>query len=369
MKGSENAMRKTTKVISLLLAALLLCAALPMTASAESVNSGSFSMLNYNVAGLPDFAAMFSGDEKLDVAGKEKIIGNHLNESGFDFIAVQEDFNFNKSLVKAMPNYTYRTLHHGGVPIGSGLNIYSTHPLYNVEREEWRLRYGLFDEGDQLTPKGILYSVIEIADGVYADFYDIHADAFDTEESQQARLNNFLQLFEMIVRHNSDRPIIITGDFNISLHNAETDPSAVMLKLLFIDTLGMKDAWIELHNDGDYSDFSKWQATGLSDWGNWDSVEKFLYKDGNGIHLDAASFEYIDYKDDTGRSCSDHRGAAVTFRYTADESFQPEAASSFTVEKFNLFKEIRRVLTTFFNTLFLCLRNLSLLKVQRPITD
>ncbi len=360
-------MRQSKKIMSLLLAVLLLCAALPFSASAQSANGGSFSMLNYNVAGLPDFVAMFNGTEKIDIAAKERIIGAQLNESGIDYIAVQEDFNFNKSLVGAMPAYTYRTLHHGGVPIGSGLNIYSTHPLYNVEREEWRQRYGLFDEGDQLTPKGILYAVIEIGDGVYADFYDIHADAFDTAESQQARIDNFFQLFEMIIRHNSNRPVIITGDFNISIHHAASDPSGALIKLLFIDQLGMKDAWIENHNNGDYSDFSAWEATGLSDWGKWDSVEKFLYKDGNGVHLDATSFEYVDYKDDEGKSCSDHRGAKVVFNYTTDDSFRPESADDFTVEKFNLFKEIRRVLTTFFDTLFLCLRNLALLTVQKPI--
>ena len=89
-------------------------------------------------------------------------------------------------------------------------------------------------------------------------------------------------------------------------------------------------------------------------------------KDGNGVHLDAASFEYVDYKDDEGKSCSDHRGAKVVFNYTTDDSFRPESADDFTVEKFNLFKEIKRVLTTFFDTLFLCLRNLALLKVQKP---
>ena len=360
-------MRKSTKIVSLFLAAFLLCAALPLSASAQTSVSGSFSMLNYNVAGLPDFVAMFNGTEKNDIAAKEKIIGSRLNESGIDYIAVQEDFNFNKSLVSTMPAYTYRTLHHGGVPVGSGLNIYSTHPLYNVEREAWRQRYGLFDEGDQLTPKGILYTVIEIGDGVYADLYDIHADAFDTAESQQARMDNFFQLFEMIVRHNSDRPVIVTGDFNISIHHSKHDPSAALIKPLFIDQLGMKDAWIELHNDGNYTDFSRWQATGLPDWGTWDSIEKFLYKDGNGVHLEAASFEYIDLKDDEGNSCSDHRGAKVVFEYTTDDSFQPESASDFTVEKFNLFKEIVRVLDTFFSTLFLCLRNLPLLLVQKPI--
>ena len=360
-------MRKSTRIISLFLAALLLFAALPVTASAQSANSGSFSVLNYNVAGLPDFVSMFKGTEKLDIAGKEKIIGGLLNESGIDFIAVQEDFNFNKSLVGAMPNYTYRTLHHGGVPIGSGLNIYSPHRLYNVEREEWRQRFGLFDEGDQLTPKGILYAVVEIADGVYADLYDIHADAFDTVESQQARVDNFFQLFEMIIRHNSDRPIIVTGDFNISIHNSPTDPSGALIKLLFMDQLGMKDAWIELHNNGNYSDFSEWEATGLTDLNHWDSLEKVLYKDGNGIHLEATSFEYIDFKDNNGKSCSDHYGAKAVFSYTTDSSFQPESASDFTVEQFNLFKEIKRVLTTFFDTLFLCLRNLALLRVQKPI--
>ncbi|HBL40073.1 MAG TPA: hypothetical protein DDY98_00270 [Ruminococcaceae bacterium] len=359
-------MKNTVKILSILLAALLLCSVVPLSASAKA-DSGSFSMLNYNVAGLPDFGAMFNGTEKMDVATKEKVIGETLNATGIDFIAVQEDFNFNRYLVKAMPNYTYRTVHHGGVPFGSGLNIYSTHKLYNVEREEWRTRYGLFDEGDELTPKGILHATIEIADGVYADFYDIHADAYDTEESRKARIDNFNQLAEMIARRSGDRPVIITGDFNISVHHSGWDPSGAHLKELFIDKLGMKDAWIETKNGGSYTDFSRWTQSGVGYWGNWDSVEKFLYKDGNGIHLDATDFEYVCYKDSDGNALSDHNAAKVVFKYTLGENFRAESASSFQVEKRQPIKRFFEKTQTFFKTLFLCLKNIALLKVQKPL--
>ena len=234
-------------VISVIMALCMLLCILPVSA-AEAQNSGSFSILNINVAGLPDFNHLLGKSDAVDVEAKEKVFGGELEKSGIDFIAVQEDFNYHDTLAGEMTSYSYVTNHSGGVPFGDGLNIYSKTPIYNTEREEWNTRYGVFNEGDELTPKGILYSVVEIADGVYADLYVIHADAFDTEGSVAARKDNYKQLAEMIKKHNSDRPVIVTGDFNISFHLAKWDYSAVALKEIFVDELGLKEAWVEVNN-------------------------------------------------------------------------------------------------------------------------
>lgn len=352
-------MRK--KIIAILCALVMVLAIIPMNSFAEdevSTADGSFSMLNYNVAGLPDFKALIGKSTGNSVSLKEKTIGNILENTGIDFIAVQEDFNFHKTLANEMKSYTAKTCHSGGVPFGDGMNIYAKTNIYNVEREEWRTRYGVFDEGDELTPKGILYAVIEIADGVYADFYDIHADAFDTEGSRQARIDNYNQLAEMIERHNSDRPVIITGDFNISIH-LNGDPSGLYIQELFIDKLGFKDAWIETANGGDYNDYSKWYQSGMDYWGHWDSVEKFLYRDGNGIHLDPTSFEYITFVDDDGNPCSDHNAAKVVFDYTLGEDFVAENSTDFQAEVPETFiEELLRKIKTFMNSLITCLVNL-----------
>ena len=357
---------KFKKIAALILSAICIFGSLSLFAFAEN-DSGSFSMLNYNVAGLPDFGALTEDIYALTVKEKEVIIGNILNESGVDFIAVQEDFNYHKQLISGMTAYEYQTIHSGGVPFGDGMNIYSKTPIYNAERTPWRTTYGVYAEGDRLTPKGILYTVIEIADGVYADFYDIHADAFCTEGSKAARRDNYTQLAEIINSKNNDRPVIITGDFNTSIHletdaygdSDASDYSSADIRRIFINQLGMKDAYIELHNDGNYYDFSKCCNPAISYWGNWDSVEKFLYRDGGGIHLEAKEFEYIAYTDENGGIYSDHNAAKVTFTYEKTADYTAADTSSFEVEKPHYIKKFFQNIGFFFKTLFICLANLS----------
>ena len=354
---------KLLKTLSVILATLCVMGITPVCSFAEEGEKTTFTMLDYNVAGLPDFKALIGQSDGISVDEKEKIIGKTLNETGIDFIAVQEDFNYNSDLVETMTNYEYKTIHSGGVPFGDGLNIYSKTPIYNIEREAWRKTYGVFIEGDQLTPKGILYAVIEIADGVYADFYDIHADAFDTQESQEARVDNYNQLAEMIEKNGHTRPIIITGDFNVSLHLETYDISAVEMRKIFIDKLGMKDAWIECCNNGNYNDFSEWETSGISYWGNWDSVEKFLYCDGGGIHLEAEDFEYINYGDDNIGLYSDHSAAKVTFSYEKTAEYSAPSTDNLKAEKNHWFTKFFQNIGLFFKALWICLTNLGELKV------
>ena len=102
----------------------------------------------------------------------------------------------------------------GSIPGGDGLNVFTkSMPIYNEKRVTWDKLFGDLVEGDTLTPKGIIYTVIEIADGVYVDFYNIHADAFDTEGSRKARESNYKQLMAMVEENSAknNRPVIITG--------------------------------------------------------------------------------------------------------------------------------------------------------------
>ena len=131
-----------------------------------------------------------------------------------------------------------------------------------------------------------------------------------------------------------------------------------MTQEIFVDELGLKEAWVEVNNNGDYTDFAKWEETGVSYWGNWDSVERVFYKDGNGIHLEPTECSYISYKDSDGNSLSDHNGCFVEFTYTLGESFEPESADSFTVPSVNAFSEFIRKIVQFIAALSTCLANL-----------
>ena len=266
---------------------------------------------NYNVSGLPI----------INKPSQQDVSAAFIVEKGYDIVAVQEDFNFHNRLVRNLHGYEYMTNHTGGVPGGDGLNIFTkSMPIYNETRVMWNDSCGVIAYGaDELTPKGFIYTVIDIGNGIYVDFYNLHADAFSDEGSIEAREKQYKQVVEFInARYaENERPVIVTGDFNTYMHSCNYDSD---MYTYFQEQCGLKDAWNELHNDGDYFDYQKWYDTGISSWGNWDSVERFMYKSGGGVDVIATSYEYVEVLDENGEPVSDHCGAECEFNFikTAD---------------------------------------------------
>lgn len=326
-------MKKISRIISLFLAVIMSFSALSITAFAEGNDSSpdnittdipetiepeeksvTVKMMNYNVAGMPNFSGK-------DVPACQRLIGKYVVDNGFDILATQEDFGYHRQLVNSLTGFNYRTNHTGSIPGGDGLNVFTkTMPIYNEKREQWLQAYGSISEGDLLTPKGLIYVAIDIGNGIIIDFYNMHADAFDTEGSREARYSNYMQLATLIEQNyqRNKRPVIVTGDFNQYLH--ATTVNSEQYKI-FHDFCQLKDAWIEIHNNGSYTDFSTWYETGISPWGNWDSVEKFLYKDGGGVTVEVLDQKFTWIKDENGADVSDHAAAEVTFRFTKTENF------------------------------------------------
>ena len=131
--------------------------------------------VNFNVAGLP-FAALGG----TDVKANQNAAGKYLSQNNFDIVAVQEDFGYHKNLLEGMSGFNYLTNHLGNIPGGDGLNVFTTNmPIYNEKRVAWNEACGILSDGsDELTPKGFIYTVIDIGNGIYVDFYNLHADAY-----------------------------------------------------------------------------------------------------------------------------------------------------------------------------------------------
>lgn len=310
-------MRISQRIIAFAVVLTLLFSAFCVNAYAQN-DTFTVKMINYNVAGMPKF-------DGTDGAANHKIIADYITENKFDIVAVQEDFAYNKALVGNLSGFDYFTNHAGSIPGGDGLNIFSNGmPLYNELRRPWDMAFGDIAEGDILTPKGLIYTVVEVSQGVYVDFYNIHADAFDTAGSVEARKSNFNQIAKLVEENyeKHKRPVIITGDFNSYWHAASELDSD--MHEIFYERLGMKDAWVELHNAGDYYDFSSWDHTPDAYWGVWDSVEKFLYKDGEGVTVNPLEFKYTWIENDAGESMSDHAAAECVFEFTVADDFKAE---------------------------------------------
>ncbi len=333
------------RIISLLwVAVTVFCMTVSVSAESDTV---ILKAINYNVKGLPSFTT--------NVAENQQAIGDYISKNDFDIVAVQEDFGRHRALVSSLPEYRYQTHHTGYVPGGDGLNTFTkSMPIYNETRIKWNDAYGIIDHGaDALTPKGILYTVIDIGNGIYIDFYNIHADAFGDEGSISAREKNFAQLADFIEGNSKsyDRPVIVTGDFNVYSHS----PYDCKFNYYFHETGGFKDAWTEQYNGGDYKNFGSWYPLG-DPWGKWNSVEKFLYRDGGGVTVEAYDFEYLRICDENGISLSDHAAAVCNFKFTKTENFI-ENTQELSVKKpeGNFFT---RQVAWFFKALKLILENL-----------
>ena len=166
-----------------------------------------------------------------------------------------------------------------------------------------------------------MYSVIDVGNGIYVDFYNLHADAYGGEGSVKARTSQYKQLAEFIKARlaENDRPVIVTGDFNSYMHTHEDD--GALYKTLYQDC-GLKDAWIEYHNNGDYFNLYNWHISGLPAWGNWDSVERFMYKSGGGVDVVISDFRYTEVCDESGKAVSDHSAAECDFTFIKTEDFK-----------------------------------------------
>ena len=240
------------KIISILLAVVLFvgCTSLAFAENDNTIN-GTLNLVSFNVDGLPIPAALSS--TKRDPIKATGLIEKQINASDCDILSVQEDFNLHPIFEKNL-DMKYATLTSGGVAVVDGLNFFSKYPVYNVGRVPWRTAYGVYDCGsDELTPKGILYCTVEIADGVFIDVYNIHADAWEDEKSMLAKADQFDQLIELVEEHSgTDRAVILTGDFNTNytVFRAGYQNGTYKIDLCqkLIDNFvskGFKDAWIE----------------------------------------------------------------------------------------------------------------------------
>ena len=202
------------KMICVLLCALLL---LPtaVSASAGTGESGTLRLIAYNVSGIP-LVGGFQGTSFTTTRDRAQKLGGLLNGTDVDFIGTEEDFNGHPYLAAEMKNYPYRSYTSGGLAQGQGLNVFSSHPIYNVRRVKWNVEYGtLSGSMDALSNKGFLYCLMELTPEVFVHVINVHMDAGYELFSALARANNFKQLAAFINENlNDGRALIVQGDFN-----------------------------------------------------------------------------------------------------------------------------------------------------------
>jgi endonuclease/exonuclease/phosphatase family metal-dependent hydrolase len=243
---------------------------------------GTFDLLTYNVAGLPE------GLSRSRPLANLPRIGKLLNK--YDIALVQEDF--------AYPLELRREARHGHVSpafvrqwldFGDGLSQFTRLPFTELRRVPWSSCNGLVDAFfDCLTPKGFTRARQSLAEEVTIDVYNLHMDAGAAPGDRQAREAQVAQLVAAIQGESAGRALIVGGDTNIFGRDR------VLLQRL-LDRAELKDACSEVHC-GD------------------PRVDRVLYRSSRELTLSVRKWRIDrDFVDDQGRPLSDHLPVAVAF--------------------------------------------------------
>ncbi|WP_129787666.1 jacalin-like lectin [Promicromonospora panici] len=283
----------------------------PAAASAQEAASGSFSVLSYNIAGLP--LGIGDGDPETNTP----IIGSRLG--AYDVVHAQEDFNYHAALYAA-DNHPYRTPTSGGVPFGDGLNTLSNFPFEDFQRVTWdNCSSG---SGDCLTPKGFTFMRARLAEGVWVDLYNLHTDAGVESGDLAARRANLAQVTAFIRSHSAGNAVIVYGDTNTRYTRAGDTIAE------FASANGLSDPWVDLVRGGDAPDQGEPAITcdDATVDASCEVVDKVLYRGSDYVDLGASQYrnDHAAFRDDAGANLSDHYPIAVEL----DWSLSPDLRMS-----------------------------------------
>lgn len=275
----------------------------PASRAATAAEQGSFSVLTYNVAGLPE---PLSGSEP---AKNTPLISPRL--APYDVVHVQEDFNYHDKLYGG-DNHPYRTKHSGPAGFGSGLNTLSNFPFDEFHRVKWENCN--FSSADCLTPKGFTFMRVRLAEGVSVDFYNVHADAGDKSGDRKVRAKNYAQLTRYIQSHSAGNAVVVMGDMNSRYTtNGETIHE-------FAADNGLTDAWVELEAGGTAPPPGSPPPTCEVDLNDCESIDKVLYRSSDQVTLTASYYrnERAAFLRDDGERLSDHDPITVGFGWSSN---------------------------------------------------
>ncbi|MEU1177834.1 jacalin-like lectin [Streptomyces sp. NPDC005820] len=283
---------------------------------AAAADSGTFSVLSYNVAGLPEALSSAPTPRQSSTT----TIGGRI--APYDIVHVQEDFNYHAYLYAADTAHTYRTPTSGGAGIGSGLNTLSkiSYDTDDFERVGWNSCQ--LDSGDCLTPKGFTFMRERLAEGVYVDFYNVHTNAGTNEGDLASRADNLAQLTSFISTHSAGNAVVVMGDTN-TRYTRSGDTIAE-----FAAANGLTDAWVQLIRGGSApakgSDALVCDQSGATVPNTCEVVDKVLYRGSKLVSLNATAYnnEHAKFLTDDGLMLSDHDPITVGFSWARNSAFQ-----------------------------------------------
>ncbi|MFL5993137.1 MAG: jacalin-like lectin [Streptomyces sp.] len=284
--------------------------------AATAADSGSFSVLSYNVAGLPEAISSAPTPRESSTTA----IGQRI--APYDIVHVEEDFNYHANLYAGDTNHAYRTPTSGGAGIGSGLNTLSKIPYDGDDFERVRWNSCQVDSGDCLTPKGFTFMRERLAEGVYVDFYNLHTNAGTNDGDLASRADNLNQLTAFIRTHSAGNAVVVMGDTN-TRYTRSGDTIAE-----FAAANGLTDPWVQLIRGGTPpakgSDALVCDQSGATVPNTCEVVDKVLYRSSALVSLNATSYnnEHAKFLTSDNLMLSDHDPITVGFTWSRNAAYQ-----------------------------------------------
>ncbi|KAL4791392.1 Endonuclease/exonuclease/phosphatase [Aspergillus venezuelensis] len=286
-----------------------------LVSSTLAAKSGTFNILSFNVAGLPEI--INGNDVPGDKTENTEIIGERFSKYDYDIIHVQEDFNYHAALYST-DTHPYRTATSGGVPFGSGLNTLSNFDWIDFERIKWDT-CSEASGADCLTPKGFTVMRVKVDEGVYVDAYNLHADAGSEDDDVTARSANLQQVADYISTNSVGNAVLVYGDTN-----ARYTSSGENIRI-FESQNEMVNPWVEIILDG----VEPTEGTDAVVCENpttvetCETVDKIFYRGSPALTLQATSWSYEDDKFlNNGSILSDHNPITTEFSWTVLDEYR-----------------------------------------------
>lgn len=266
-------------------------AVLPVVGELE----GRFTLLTYNVAGLPQALSPSSPRDNIPLMSP-------LFDA-YDVSVMQEDFSYHELLFQAV-HHRFRAQPMQPLSlVGDGLSQLSRLAFDGVHRVRWQRCNGFISSAaDCLADKGFTFSRLDVGGDQVLHLYNLHADAGAGPLDIETRAHNFAQLAAYIQRRSAGQAVVVAGDTNLMTSNA--DDAETLAR--FLEALELRDACRVL--------------------GCWpvEPIDRVLYRGSSRVALTVTRL-WLDtrFVDATGSPLSDHPaiGAELHWRRLTPTTF------------------------------------------------
>jgi len=264
------------------------------TGGGDVPTSGDFSVLTYNVHGLPP---EITGD---DTAARMVDIGPLLD--AYDIVGLQEDFD-DDNHATLMDGRFHQTQRRFADKLedrlyGSGLAVLADMAEQGHQHEHFDDCNGVFDgSSDCLASKG--FQAVRLTFGGEAEFdlYNTHLEAGGGDEDDAARATQVDQILEMMTTWSDGRAIVFVGDTNLDVGDEDDDP----LLDAIMETPGLTDAC---------------EAVGCDEP---DHIDRIFFRSGGGVSIEVTEWSVEgQFVDGDGVDLSDHPAVAARVQWSVE---------------------------------------------------